>query len=501
MARVPGATQVERGHLPAEREVLRVLWNSPDEHLVRSEIYRRMLQAHKPSLGRVGQLLAELKAADLVVTKKKKAQGSREAAFYQLSERGLVLCRDLGFERRAETLFPISEEEQRTVLTRERLAHCPEEPGRIAAFYGYRGGIGRTTATAYAAIGIAEKLDQESVLVVDLDISAPGLERFFDPPERCRGLAGIILDYQRRAASRRELWMRGAVTSEEYVHRPFSDTSNLAFMPSGFVPGSNALTPTEHAEAIALLGAKVTHDIDGFFIRLREAFLDRYGRTLIDAQTGRGLSPWVATQVLADELVLFLRMTDTDCSNLCGLRAVLASFLSRHEDAGVILVFPTWEPVPTTELNLWIDRHLVSDIGGTAEPSDYKAQVLVYDPPLVNHLLHDQNSTRTYAALVAHLTGRGTEAPPLASPNLDLLTMVLDPKRSRYWRDLAAGVLTNKSFQDLGRLLDLYKTDPSIPRETDEFGHVLIDNIIRGHERRIRSILPKRSTQRTWESQ
>lgn len=499
VARVPRTAPAERGHLPAEREILRVLWNSPGNYLVRSEIRRRMPAAHQPTLGRVGQILAELKAAEIVVTKTMKAQGSKRAAFYHLSESGLHLCRSLGFERRDETLFPISEVDQKAALTRERLAHRPEKPGRIATFYGYRGGIGRTTAISYAALEIAEMLGREAVLVLDLNISAPGLGRFFESPKSCRGFAGLVLDYQNRSAHKRNLWLHGAVTSEEYVQRPLPNVPNLSFMPAGFSPG--VLTSTEHAEAISLLNSGVKQNGNGFLTQLRGVLLDRYKKTLIDAQTGRGMSPWLATQALADELVLFLRLAEADHSNLGGSRAVLASFLNRHEDSGVVLAFPSWEPISTDELNLWIDRHLVSDVGGTADPPDYGAKVLIYDPRISQHHLHGWISTRVYTSLASRLTGFDAETFPFASPDLELLTVVLDAKKSRHWRDLAAGVLTNKSFQEFGRLLELYKTDPSLHRETDDLGYKLIDNIIRGHERRIRSILPKRPTRPHHEAQ
>jgi len=491
MARVP-STLVERGHLPAEREILRVLWNSPDEHLVRSEIHRRMSQAHQPTLGRVGQLLTELKTAELVVFKMMKAQGSRQAAFYQLSARGLELCRDLGFERWDETLFPISEDEQRTVLTRERLMYRPEEPGRIVALYGYRGGIGRTTAAAYVAKGMAERLEQKSVLVVDLDISAPGLEKFFHPPEGCRGLAGLILDYQRKGTHKRELWLRGAVGSEEYVHRPFPETTNLAFMPNGFGPGSSTLTPTERAEAIALLTAGTTQDGASFLAQFRAALQVRHGKTLVDSQPGRGLSPWIATQALADALVLCLRESDTDASSLGGLRAVLASFLTRHDGARVTFLFQVWKPTNRAELNRWIDRHFVTDLSKASDLPNYEPEVILHDPRLLS-LSDDWGSIRTYDSLVARLAGFDASALPLASPSLELLMMVLDPKKSSYWRDLAAGALTNMRLEELARALEFYEADPSVHRDTDELGHKLIDNVLRGHERRVRSILPRRT--------
>ncbi|MDE2370770.1 MAG: TIR domain-containing protein [Burkholderiales bacterium] len=60
------------------------------------------------------------------------------------------------------------------------------EPGTITTFYSYKGGTGRTMALANSAIVLAERLAPgEKVLVVDWDLEAPGLHRYFPP--RLRG--------------------------------------------------------------------------------------------------------------------------------------------------------------------------------------------------------------------------------------------------------------------------------------------------------------------------
>jgi cellulose biosynthesis protein BcsQ len=51
-------------------------------------------------------------------------------------------------------------------------------PGRIITFYSYKGGTGRTMALANVACLLA---DTAPVLVVDWDLEAPGLHRFFPP--------------------------------------------------------------------------------------------------------------------------------------------------------------------------------------------------------------------------------------------------------------------------------------------------------------------------------
>ena len=65
--------------------------------------------------------------------------------------------------------------------------------GRIITFYSYKGGTGRTMALANVACLLAEAIGAaQRVLVVDWDLEAPGLHRFFPP--RLRGESGLASD-------------------------------------------------------------------------------------------------------------------------------------------------------------------------------------------------------------------------------------------------------------------------------------------------------------------
>jgi MinD-like ATPase involved in chromosome partitioning or flagellar assembly len=51
--------------------------------------------------------------------------------------------------------------------------------GRIITFYSYKGGTGRTMALANAAWVLAS--NGKRVLMIDWDLEAPGLHRYFHP--------------------------------------------------------------------------------------------------------------------------------------------------------------------------------------------------------------------------------------------------------------------------------------------------------------------------------
>ena len=53
----------------------------------------------------------------------------------------------------------------------------PREPGKVATFYSYKGGTGRSMALANVACLLA-KGSAEPVLMIDWDLEAPGLHHF-----------------------------------------------------------------------------------------------------------------------------------------------------------------------------------------------------------------------------------------------------------------------------------------------------------------------------------
>ena len=72
------------------------------------------------------------------------------------------------------------------------------EPGKIVTFYSYKGGSGRSMAVANVAWILAS--NGKRVLVIDWDLEAPGLHRFFAPFLLDRELTATdgVIDFVRR---------------------------------------------------------------------------------------------------------------------------------------------------------------------------------------------------------------------------------------------------------------------------------------------------------------
>ncbi|MBI2893933.1 MAG: hypothetical protein HYY06_10305 [Deltaproteobacteria bacterium] len=81
------------------------------------------------------------------------------------------------------------------VVSKYASGTCPEPDATpsapVIAFYGFRGGAGRTTALAHIAALLSAR--QVHVVAIDLDMEAPGLDRVLDCPEPEEDRGGLVL--------------------------------------------------------------------------------------------------------------------------------------------------------------------------------------------------------------------------------------------------------------------------------------------------------------------
>ena len=490
--------RVETGRPRREREVLRVLWSSADQHLVRSQIYKRLPHSDRPTQGRVGQILAALFKEGMLVRVRRRAQGARKAAFYALSKSGYDLCRRLGFESEERLLFSTTEETLKTYLTPQSLSKRRSGAGRIITVYGWRGRLGRTTLVAYVSRGLAENSDQP-ILAVDFDLEAPGLNDFFPSQAECRGLGGLLIDVERRLPKKRPLWLRGAVTSPEYVTQPLPENPNLFYMPSGVSPGSASLLPSERAEAVAILrtaaGLQTTSESPvgarTSLKELRSALAQRFHTTLIDSESGRTVGAWTATQILPDQLALCLQMTDTSKLTLDGLRAVLANFLKRprkeNVQRGTMFLFRLTEHSAQSDMNHWIDTHLVQQKSKhKTTTASYVTIRLPYNARIATNR-HQWENKHFYKNIISLLSPNLESEQRPTPPEMQALQTILNPAVNEDSRSIAAGILKNASLQEIARWVDWYRREGALPKKTDSKGRELIEEIVKFHARCLRS--------------
>src|SRR5581483_1644557 len=93
----------------------------------------------------------------------------------------------------------------RAVPQRIEISMKSQRPGKIVTFYSYKGGTGRSMALANVAWLLASAGNR--VLVIDWDLEAPGLHRYFEPfledkgLESSTGVIDFVLEFATAAVS------------------------------------------------------------------------------------------------------------------------------------------------------------------------------------------------------------------------------------------------------------------------------------------------------------
>ncbi|MCP3961825.1 MAG: hypothetical protein GY719_28620 [bacterium] len=453
----------------------------------------------------MGQILAALYDENLLDRKIGKAQGSNAAGYYSLSSAGRSLCHDLGFAH--QTLFAADPGTLKTHLTRQRLSAATGQSGRIVAAWGIRGGLGRTTLVAQIAKGLAGQLtaDDQRLLAVDLDFASPDLDGFFAPSDqpRCRGLGGLLMDFQRCEPRRRAFFLVRSLGDPKYVV-PVESTLRLSYLPSGLGPGHQALSASERAEALASLrheaeryaaarngsGDLSTAADNGtsgakgprFLEALRDAMATRFERVVIDAQQGHSLGAWIATQALADELVLCLDDGESSEWSIDAVRAILARFLSQTAGeatrGAVKFLFRLRAPTTLEDLDRWIDRHVVMEEARATDKVTYGCEQIPYNAGLEDKK-YSGRSTHFYRHLIAKLEPDSPDC-EFCPPELQALRIVLKGKNLRE-RSIAAGLLENIPIEQLARWLRWAEGEGTLPRKTDAEGEKLLRDLFKVH--------------------
>src|SRR5271166_705393 len=193
-------------------------------------------------------------------------------------------------------------------------------PRMIYTFYSFKGGVGRSMALANAGWLLAER--GLRVLLVDMDLEAPGLERFFeddryavDPLEvsRRRGIIDMLVSYKEvrlltgtdPATSETEPTPLSAEPLRSFVVTLADiEGGQLMMIPAGSRP------PGAYAEYAERVGS---FDWDDFYARWEgERFFDWFRSealtladvVLIDSRTGITELGGICTSHLADAVVL-----------------------------------------------------------------------------------------------------------------------------------------------------------------------------------------------------
>jgi tetratricopeptide (TPR) repeat protein/cellulose biosynthesis protein BcsQ len=220
--------------------------------------------------------------------------------------------------------------------------------GSILTFYSYKGGTGRSMALANMAWVLAS--NGKRVLMVDWDLEAPGLHRYFHPflQDRDLGSSGGVIDFVIDYAAEA---MTPAAEQDPMWYLPHANILRYALSLHQF-PGHGTLDFVPAGRQDALYSTRVNaFNWQNFYDRLGgglflEAVKDRmrreYDYVLIDSRTGVSDTSGVCTVQMPDTLVVCFTFNNQSIDGAAAV-ALAAAKQRAAADALPIKIFP----VPT----------------------------------------------------------------------------------------------------------------------------------------------------------
>ena len=212
-------------------------------------------------------------------------------------------------------------------------ATVPQRPATVA-FYGFRGGAGRTVALAHVALMLAQR--GLRIAVVDFDLEAPGLHMALgaEPPGEGEGLVALL-----RKTLTAPLSERVDVAEHLQVVTPKEGTGKVLLLPAGRVSRT-------YLAQIEELGVGLWHEPS---LSPLERILDGLRKenpdvVFVDCRTGfNGMSASVLFH-LSDLAVIFLPLTEQVWDGVDVLLQAVASARTQRANNPGLLFVPSMVP-------------------------------------------------------------------------------------------------------------------------------------------------------------
>ena len=216
-------------------------------------------------------------------------------------------------------------------------------------FYSYKGGVGRTLALANVAYALATEGSKARVVMLDLDLEAPGLDTLTPFAAGKEGARGGILEYIADYSNNPESNPDALPTLLPYV-RKVEALPNLMIIPAG-------KKDERYQELLACLDWQSFYkDRQGyrFFEQFKQKIRDELNPDylLVDSRTGLADVAGITTHQLADLVVLVFNLNR---QNLDGIKGCYHSIVSAPKPRRIKVMLVA-SPVPQDHL---LDRGLV----------------------------------------------------------------------------------------------------------------------------------------------
>ncbi len=241
---------------------------------------------------------------------------------------------------------------------------------RIITFYSYKGGTGRSMALANVAWVLAA--NRKRVLVIDWDLEAPGLHRYFRPflideqLTSSEGLIDFVMSFADEVIKPEQAETRSDWFEEHADITPYALSINFDRFPK---PGRIDLVPAGrqgpgYATRVSVFDWQNFYDRLGggaFFEALKRRMREEYDYVLIDSRTGVSDTAGICTVQMPDTLAVCFTYNNQSIEGASGVAhsARMARRQLRDEtDSGTLQIFPIPTRVDQAEADMLQARQM-----------------------------------------------------------------------------------------------------------------------------------------------
>jgi len=229
-----------------------------------------------------------------------------------------------------------------------------EKPGQVITFYSYKGGTGRSMALANVACLLAQRQTEgKGVLMVDWDLEAPGLHRFFrDRFERRLAYTGDRDRALDREPGLIDLFMEldaATQSGEEWTEENTSDLFDTVkleqFVLETDIPSLHLLKAgrfdEKHSSHVNTFPWEALYHRVPWLIRsLAERLAEQYEYVLIDSRTGFTDISGICTMLMPDKLVVVFTPNRQNLLGIVDLVRRVTNYRKQSDDWRPLVLFP-----------------------------------------------------------------------------------------------------------------------------------------------------------------
>lgn len=264
---------------------------------------------------------------------------------------------------------------------------------KTIAFYSYKGGVGRTLALSNIAMRLADF--GKKVILLDLDLEAPGLHTKFSNFQRDRKIDSGIVDYIYEYAVNHKVPAKIA----PYAYHLNDVSFSLDLIPAGNPKSAEYWRKLSAINWYELLYGENATGI-AFFLDLKEKIEKEYQPDyfLIDTRTGITDISSLTISLLADRLVI---LSANNQENLEGCQRIVRSVLNRENDLlgreeKEIILALTRIPCPDTPAERLREENLVVNFKKHFDGLKYASGKELNTTPVVIHSDRNLECSETF---------------------------------------------------------------------------------------------------------